>query len=123
MNDLLDSMLARDVGDPPETWDAALDFVLLEMREIMLERQKKYGPENIRQQGLYGVVVRAASDKVQRIKRALNGRVVEGEIVLDPIDDGSDVADTFDDGLLDAANYLGPIALMVRRGWWDLPRG
>lgn len=106
----------------PETWDEALDTVLAEMRQIMVDRQAKYGPENIRQQGLFGVIVRGAADKVARIQRALNGKVVEGQIILDPISDGTDLNDTFEDGLLDAANYFGPIALMVKRGWWDLPR-
>lgn len=106
----------------PKTWDDALDAVLAEMRTIMVERQAKYGPENIRQQGLYGVLTRAAADKVARIFRAINGKVVNGVVVLDPIDDGTEAADTFEDGLLDAANYFGPIALMVKRGWWDLPR-
>ena len=106
----------------PTTWDDALDACLAEMRAIMIERQSKYGPGNITAQGLFGVLTRASADKVARIKRALNGSIIAGEIVLDPILDGSDAADTFEDGLLDAANYLGPIALMLHRGWWTLPR-
>lgn len=106
----------------PKTWDEALDAVLAEMREIMITRQAKYGPQNIIDQGLYGVIVRGAADKVARIQNALNGKVVKGKIELDPILDGTDENDTFEDGLLDASNYFGPIALMVKRGWWTLPR-
>ncbi len=108
--------------DEPTTWEAALDCCLADMRRIMVERQDKYGPSNIIQQGLYGVVTRASADKIARVKGALNGRLVRGEVVLDPIADGSEAADTFEDGLIDAANYLGPIALMLHRGWWTLPR-
>lgn len=106
----------------PSDWEEALDLVLSDMRKIMVDRQSKYGSSNIANQGLYGVITRASADKVARIKGALNGRVVAGEIVLDPIQDGSEAADTFEDGLLDAANYLGPIAIMLHRGWWGLPR-
>lgn len=114
-------MEASQTVSSPETWEAALDQVLAEMRTIMIERQNKYGPQNIRDQGLYGVITRAVADKVARITTALNGRLVKGRVVLDPIVD-SEAQDTFEDGLFDAANYLGPIALMVYRGWWDLPR-
>lgn len=106
----------------PTTWDDALDQTLADMRAIMLDRQAKYGPSNIAQQGLYGVITRASADKIARIKTALNGSVVAGEIVLDPIANGTEAADTFEDGLIDAANYLGPISLMLHRGWWNLPR-
>lgn len=107
----------------PQTWEEALDWVLAEMRAIMVERQRKYGKSNIRDQGLYGVITRGSADKVARINGALNGTLRAGRVILDPIDDGSDSADTFQDGLLDAANYFGPIATMVYRDWWELPYG
>lgn len=117
---------SHPVSDPwtdnPTTWDEALDNVLTEMRSVMIERQAKYGPENIKQQGLLGVLTRAQDDKIERIKGALNGRVVRGRVLLDPISDGEEVTDTFDDGCIDAANYIGPIMLMLKRGWWSLPR-
>lgn len=105
----------------PQTWDDALEVVLDEMHQIMLDRQAKYGPENIRAQGLYGVLTRGASDKQARVMGALNGHVVRGQVRLDPIVDTED-DDTFEDGCIDWANYVGPIALMLKRGWWDLPR-
>lgn len=106
----------------PATWEAALDTVLAEMRAIMVDRQNKYGPTNITALGIHGVVSRALADKGARIMGALNGRVIRGEIVLDPVTDGSEAADTFEDGCFDAANYLGVIVPMLRRGWWALPR-
>jgi hypothetical protein len=67
------------------------------------------------------VLTRATDDKIERIKGALNGEVVRGRVLLDPIVD-TEAADTFEDGCIDAANYLGPIMLMLHRGWWTLPR-
>jgi hypothetical protein len=108
-------------GPSPTTWEAALDRVLAEMRSVMVQRQDKYGPNNIVALGLHGVLSRALADKGARLMGALNGRVVRGQIQLDPIVD-SEATDTFTDGCLDLANYAGPIALMLQRGWWTLPR-
>jgi len=105
----------------PLTWEEGLDAVLAEMRAVMVERQNKYGPSNILQQGLLGVLTRVKDDKMERIGGALNGKVVRGRVVLDPIT-GFDAEDTFEDGCVDAANYIGPIMLMLHRGWWTLPR-
>ena len=105
----------------PRTWEGAVDVCLAEMRSIMLARQRKYGKRNVSEQGLYGIVTRGAADKVARILQALNGRVVNGRVALDPITDAAD--ESFDDGLVDAANYFGVIARMVHKGWWDLPYG
>jgi hypothetical protein len=108
------------VNIAPGTWEEALDRVLAEMREVMVERHNKYGPSNISEQGLYGVITRSG-DKFSRIRNSLTGRIVGGRIVLDPIP-GGEASDTFEDGLIDCSNYIGPIALMVHRGWWTLPR-
>ena len=105
----------------PTTWEEALDTVLAEMRAVMIARQRKYSRRNIEEQGLYGVLTRATADKLSRVMTALNGRVVHGRVELDSIQDASD--ETFEDGLIDAANYIGPIALMLKRGWWSLPDG
>jgi hypothetical protein len=119
-----EATLARPLRDGyvPATWDDALDAVFTEMRSIMIERQAKYGPDNITRQGLLGVLTRAMDDKIERIKGALNGTIVRGRVVLDPIEDGSEANDTFEDGALDGANYIGPILVMLKRGWWTLPR-
>jgi len=105
----------------PSTWEEALDTVLAEMRAVMIARQRKYSRRNIEEQGLYGVLTRATADKLSRVMTALNGRVVHGRVELEPIQDAQD--ETFEDGLIDAANYIGPIALMLKRGWWSLPDG
>ena len=87
---------------------------------IMQDRQAKYGPGNVTSQGLYGIATRLSADKVARLMKALNGRVVEGRVILDPVpDDFSD--ESFDDTLFDIANYA-LIAWMLRHDYWTLPR-
>jgi hypothetical protein len=89
------------------------------MRAVMVERHAKYGAANIGEQGFYGVITRAG-DKFSRIRQSLNGKIVNGEVRLYPIED-AETTDTIENGLMDCANYTGPIALMVLRGWWNLP--
>ena len=86
---------------------------------ILIERQRKYGPDNIRNQGIFGVLTRIREDKLSRISMALSGQVVNGRVVLDPIPDG-EAGDTFQDGLFDAGNYLD-IMEALRMGVWGKP--
>jgi hypothetical protein len=87
--------------------------------ELLVARQHKYGPDNIERLGVHGVLSRLAHDKVERVMRALNGTVVHGRIVL-TIDPSGEAGDTFEDALLDIANYA-LIALVLRRGRWGAP--
>jgi hypothetical protein len=90
----------------PEYFEEALDSVLDEMRELMISKQKDYGSKNIMEFGEYGVLVRA-NDKMARLKNLLQaGKEPNNESV--------------EDSWLDLANYA-VIALMVRRGIFDLP--
>ena len=105
-------------SSPPTTWEAAVDFVLNEMRGVMVDRQNKYGPANIRDGGVHGLLTRI-TDKLARMKQdheecTFFGECREREQVGD---------EKPDDAWLDLANYAGPIGLMLRRGWWELPRG
>ena len=86
---------------------------------LLVERQRKYGPENIRSQGIYGVLTRLSDDKIARVKQSLQGTIVNGKIDLDPIRD-AEATDTFEDALLDIANYA-LIALSLHRGLWGCP--
>lgn len=86
--------------------------------DILVERQRKYGPQNIRNLGLAGVFGRLADDKIERVRKALNGKFVEGRVVLDPIQDFDD--ESFDDALYDIANYA-LIMLVLRQGLWGAP--
>lgn len=105
--------------DSPQTWDAAVEAFYAEAHAIMLDRQAKYGPANVTAQGLYGIATRLSADKIARLMKSLNGRVISGQVVLDEIEEHAD--ESFDDTLMDIANYA-LIAWMLRHNYWTLPR-
>jgi hypothetical protein len=100
-----------------ETFEDVTQEVFDEAFDLMVQRQKKYGPENINKAGLYGVFSRL-EDKMERIKRSMNGRIVNGEIILDEPVDLPD--EDVDDGDLDGMNYHA-IRILLRRGKWGRP--
>ena len=114
-----DLLSARNRLNTTETFEDVFSGIYSEALEILIERQKKYGPNNIRQLGLYGVFSRLAFDKIERVRRSLNGRVVNGDVILDL--GGEDFADeSFEDALFDIANYA-LIIIALRRGQWGRP--
>ena len=108
---------AHQNGD--DTFEAVFEDIFREALDLLIERQRKYGPDNIANQGLYGIITRIADDKIARVRTAMNGRVVYVKVVIDPISD-REAADTFEDALLDIANY-SLIALALKRGLWGKP--
>lgn len=71
---------------------------------IFVDRQKKYGPSNIKVFGELGVLIRA-NDKIERLKNS----------------HGKDFVDeSIDDTWIDIINY-GIIAMMLRKNYWGLP--
>lgn len=116
----------------PRTFEEAVDLVLAQMRHTMIERQRKYGPENIFKQGLEGVLGRTESDKLARLHHYYDREflrqknLAQGvpQEVIDqylPAHGGDFPDDSIEDAHIDAANYVGPISLMLKRGWWGLP--
>ncbi len=99
----------------PKTYEEALDVVLAEMREIMLDRQRKYGPSNILRGGIHGIIVRVG-DKLARIEEDHKSCPFKGECLSRELPDEAPL-----DAWFDLSNYSGPIAVMVQRGWWTLP--
>jgi hypothetical protein len=102
----------QPMNQKPACFDDAVDSVLKDLRNVMIAKQKDYGPRNILNCGEKGVAVRA-NDKMARL---LN---------LHGISDGTFQTkaaknESIDDSWTDLANY-GIIALMVRRGIFDLP--
>jgi hypothetical protein len=86
-----------------------------EAYQLLCDKQERYGDVNIQQLGLHGVVSRIAHDKVSRAKKFLNGKVRDGQVILDPLDENADESIT--DTLLDIANYA-LIAVALHRGKW-----
>lgn len=99
----------------PSTFEEALDLVLTDMRAIMLDRQRKYGPTNITRGGIHGLIVRIG-DKLARIEEDHKDCPFKGKCNCRELPD-----EAREDAWLDLANYSGPIALMLQRGVWGLP--
>jgi hypothetical protein len=93
--------------------------IFQETFDLLIARQQKYGPDNILQQGILGIFTRMNDDKMNRVRKVLNGTVVDGRVALDPIVDEQD-DDTFEDALMDIANYA-LIMLSLHRGVWGKP--
>lgn len=89
----------------PLTFEEALDEVINELRELMINKQRDYGHRNIMDFGEYGVLVRA-NDKIARLKNLLGKKEPKNEAL--------------EDSWRDLANYA-IIALMLRKGTFTLP--
>lgn len=98
-----------------ETFEDVFDGIYAEASSIMMQRQRRYGPENIRKQGLHGVVTRIGEDKLSRIKNTLRGRVIAGEVILDTMSQ-EDLA-VAEDAFFDIANYSLICIALMRKKW------
>jgi hypothetical protein len=96
------------------TFEARMLNLYWEAIDILVERQAKYGPKNILDAGVYGVVEQLRN-KVERASAQLHGTVVDGRVVLEPMDE--ETKKVFRDSLLDLANY-SIIALALSDGVW-----
>jgi hypothetical protein len=101
----------------PHTFQDVFSGIYKEAFDLLVNRQKKYGPENIRMLGLYGTFGRLADDKIERIRRGMNGKIVHGKIEMDVTDFDDE---SFEDALLDIANYA-LIMIALKRGLWGKP--
>lgn len=101
-----------------ETFQQSFAQIFKEAFDLLVERQRKYGPENIRQLGLFGVFGRLADDKIERIRRGMNGKIEHGKVIIEDFSDFGD--ESFEDALLDIANYA-LIMLALKRGQWGRP--
>lgn len=88
--------------------------------ELLIDRQRKYGPENIRSQGFYGVFTRLRNDKINRLARSLSGQIKEGVLTIEFDERVTD--ESIEDTLLDIMNYAA-ILLSLYRGDWCPPMG
>jgi hypothetical protein len=100
------------------TFEDVFQTIFDEAFDLLVERQKKYGPDNIERLGTFGVLSRLAHDKIERVMRAMNGRIENGKVILELPTHYDD--DSFEDGLFDIANYA-LIALAQHRGLWGAP--
>jgi hypothetical protein len=82
--------------------------------EILVERQRRYGPENILKAGEWGVMEQI-QNKVSRARAQLNGSIEAGSVVLDEM--SPETAAVYRDSLVDLVNY-SIILLALSDGAW-----
>lgn len=89
-----------------KVFEDSVEEVSRECDDLLVQKQKDYGSQNILEFGEYGLLVRI-SDKFHRLKNLLQN-------------DKEPQNETIEDTFMDLRNYA-QIALMVRRGQFDLP--
>ncbi len=104
----------------PESFEDTVSALLKEVADLIIDRQRTYGPRNIEQQGIFGIVNRIGNDKLARIRQRLNGAVVNGEIVLDEIELGSVNEPGIINDLADVIGYA-VCGILLLRGEWGRP--
>lgn len=104
--------------DDGETFEKVFANIYNEAYALLCDKQARYGDSNIEQLGLHGVISRIGNDKIARAKKFLNRKIVNGQVVLDPIPYDQD--ESLTDTLLDIANYA-LIAVALNRGLWGAP--
>ena len=91
-------------GSPPATFEGMFMGLHYDCHAVMIERQKKYGPNNIPKFGTFGTLVRM-TDKFER----LSNMVQNG--------DSGSVDESIEDTLIDISNYANIMRAQMR-GWW-----
>lgn len=113
---LIAAMRAEDPERIP-TFEDIFSDIFIDAEALLIAKQRGYGPENVAQLGFYGVFSRLASDKIERLKNLMNGRVEKGKVVLE-WDDSYD--ESIEDTLIDIINYAA-ILIALYRGHWGFP--
>jgi hypothetical protein len=108
----------RVVASAEQSFETTFAEIYSEAFALLVRKQERYGDSNIQQLGIHGVISRIAYDKIERAKRFLNGKVADGEVILDPLPDGGD--ESLVDTMLDIANYA-LITVALQRGKWGRP--
>lgn len=104
----------------PVSFEDTVDDLLVEVADLIIDRQRTYGPANIDQQGIFGIVNRIGNDKLARIRQRLNGSIVNGEIRLDEIELGSVDQPGIINDLADVIGYA-VCGILLLRGQWGRP--
>jgi hypothetical protein len=106
----------------PKTQDFERYFTTLydEAKGILVERQRQYGPANIESLGVPGVFSRMSDDKMSRVKKALNGSVIKGRVVLSDASLAELQHPSVRDALIDSANYALILLSLIDGQWTNL---
>lgn len=103
----------------PRTFSDYFRSVYAEAQEIMVSRQGSYGPANVENLGPHGVFSRMAMDKVNRIARSMNGKIVDGRVEMNPDWYTPEVHDA----LIDTINYAAILIALGQDKWSEVSRG
>lgn len=104
--------------DDEQTFEKVFGKIYNEAYDLLCEKQARYGDSNIEQLGLHGVISRIGNDKIARARKFMQGKIVDGQVILDPLDEST--YESLADTLLDIANYA-LIAVALQRGLWGAP--
>jgi hypothetical protein len=91
-----------------------------EAKGILVQRQRQYGPANIESLGVPGVFSRMSDDKMSRVKKALNGSVIKGRVVLSDASLAELQHPSVRDALIDSANYALILLSLIDGQWTNL---
>jgi nucleoside 2-deoxyribosyltransferase len=98
---------------PSWCFETHMGEVFHRMRQVLLDRRRKYGTRNIDESGVHGLITRMG-DKLARIREDHRGCPFLGECKGRKLPDEQML-----DAWIDLAIYAGPIGLMLlRRVWW-----
>jgi hypothetical protein len=111
-------LVVGGISAPRGSFEEEFQSIFSEALNLLIRKQARYGNTNIDQLGIHGVVSRIAFDKVSRAQKFLQGRVIDGKVVLDEID--GETEESLEDTLMDMANY-SLIAISLLRGTWGKP--
>lgn len=118
---VLDLSKVRAVHQVPmntimHTFEQALDSTLARLRQVMIDRQRKYGSKNIERLGQIGVMYQIDNKYWRLDNLYFDADHDPRPLSAETPDEGIVKEDT----LIDLANYAA-IVLMVRAGIWGLP--
>jgi hypothetical protein len=112
------SSMSSPSGRVPEAFSHYFRDLFSEAHGIMVTRQASYGPVNVENLGPVGVFSRMAMDKVGRISNALNGKIVNGQLIVDEDWYGPEVHDA----LIDTINYAAILIALGQGKWSEVSR-
>jgi len=98
----------------PTTIEAAFHQVAGEIIQTLITRGQKYGRDNITRSGIHGILTRLG-DKLARLDNDHTDCSFRTCTNIRSLPDEAQ-----DDGWIDLAGY-SLIALLLQRGWWELP--
>ena len=104
----------------PKDFEQYFQGLYDEARDILVQRQRQYGPANIESLGIPGVFSRMSDDKMSRIKKALSGEFIKGRVVLSQDSLKELQHPSVRDALMDAANYCLILVSLIESQWSNL---